>query len=144
MHTQKQIPCANAQQSTPTPTIYGKEYHSATIHAQLNSKSSTGIAGLLDNVALLAIANTYGCKIDKSSVSYLQSYIQTASVTLSETLTALSFALRDVLNDTVTKAEVESHITPYLVADFAALVGELLPAFNTLSENLNSSQSPNN
>lgn len=142
MQTQP-IPRANAQQSPNTPTIYGKEYHSATIHAQLNTKSRTGLASLLDNVALLAIANTtYGCKIDEKSVTYLQSCIQSASTTLGDTLTALSFVLSDVVHENATQNNVAEYITPYLVADFAALVGELLPVFTALSENIISSQSP--
>lgn len=134
MQTQKPIPRANAPQSNPL--------HSATIHAQLNPHCATGIAGLLDNVALLAVANTCGCQIDEKSANLLQSYIQTASLTLSRTMTALSFTLSDVLNDNATQINVAEYITPDLVANFSALVGELLPIFTELSENLISSKRP--
>lgn len=129
MHTQKQIPCATAQQS---------HFHTVTMVTELNSYHKTGLASLFSNLPLLAIANERlsDCEIDPRASSLLRSDIQSASLTLSDTLTALSFVLGDVLNDTVTKAEVASHITPQLVAEFAALVGELLPVLHEVSDNI--------
>lgn len=142
MQIQKPIPRATAPQSKQTypPRRNSKtaQLHTVTLNAELNRHYKTGLAALLSNIPLLAVAREHSpsLEIEQHTSNLLQSHIQTASSTLGSTLTALSCVLGDVLHDNVTKSNVETYITPELVADFAALVGELLPVLNEVSNTI--------
>lgn len=97
------------------------------INAQLNTSAATGLASLLQNAPLLAIADHYSYPMPRQCVSRLQSDIQHTANVFGDVLTALSFAAHDDCE----------HITPSIVADFAMTVGELLPFLTRLSENIN-------
>lgn len=126
------------QNQNPTPCTL-------TIYPELYKGYASGLAGLLANAHLLAIANTYSTevKIDKSSVNMLQAHIQTASETLNQAMTALAFALFDLENDNASADVLANYITPSLVAEFSVLVSELLPVFTQLADNLNTNLNPN-
>lgn len=141
MQTQP-ISRANAPQSKQTyPPRHNSQtapLHTVTLNAELNSHYKTGLAALLSNIPLLAVAREHSPnpEIEQHTSNLLQSHIQAASSTLGNTLAALSCVLGDVLNDNVAKSNVAIYITPELVAEFAALVGELLPVLNHISSDI--------
>lgn len=103
------------------------------INAQLNTSAATGLASLLQNAPLLAIANHSSAALPLTAheISRLQSDIQTTADFLGNVLTALSFAAW----------EENEHITPYILATYAAIIGELLPFLTRLSENIDHTHS---
>ena len=103
------------QPSTPTIIINGIQ-----IHAELNTSAATGLLSLFQNTPLLAIINHSNAAMPPEYVSRLQSDIQTTADFLGDTLTAMSFA-----------------VTPSILANYAMIMGELLPFLTRLSENLN-------
>lgn len=112
------------QTHTPIPLIINGIH----INAQLDTSAATGLVGLLQNAPLLAIANHSSAALPLTAheISRLQSDIQTTADFLGDVLTALSFAAW----------EENEHITPYILATYAATIGELLPFLTRLSENL--------
>lgn len=104
------------------------------INAILDTSASTGLVGLLKNAHLLAIANQSSSAVPPESISMLHSYIETTAVTLGDTLNALSFVVANGKYGNATE-----YITPLLLADFAAVVGELLPYLVELGTSLNAS-----
>ena len=110
------------QPATPTIIINGIQ-----IHAELNTSAATGLLSLFQNTPLLAIINHSNAAMLPEYVSRLQSDIQTTADFLGDTLTAMSFAVM----------EENEHITPSILANYAMIMGELLPFLTRLSENLN-------
>lgn len=82
---------------------------------------------------LLAIDPTQ--ELDPQSIQQMQNRIQRAISTLCETLSAMS------LDVNVNPCATNEYVTPELVSELAALIGELIPLFNQLSRNLQHSQS---
>lgn len=116
------IAIMQTQPQNPTIIINGIQ-----IHAELNTSAATGLLGLFQNAPLLAIINHSNAAVPPECVSRLQSDIQTTADFLGDTLTAMGFAVMDE----------NEHITPYILATYAAMMGELLPFLTRLSENLN-------
>lgn len=103
----------------------------------LNSHYKTGLATLLGNAPLLAISQRTGTKLSSRDADFLLTSIEAACITLGDTLSAMSFALSDK------QAPASEYITPHLLTDFAALVGELMPLLQTLSGDIRLSEKTN-
>lgn len=100
----------------PTPTIC----------TELNTHGYSGLLGLLQNAHLLAL-HEHNTKLHPRTASYLQSCLETTANTLGDGFHALC-ALQSPEN---------SHfITPALLADYGAMMGELLPYFTLLASEL--------
>lgn len=101
----------------PTPTIC----------TELNTHGYSGLLGLLQNAHLLAL-HECNTKLHPKAASYLQSCLETTANTLGDGFNALC-ALQSPEN---------SHffITPALLANYGAMVGELLPYCTLLASEL--------
>lgn len=105
-----------------------------TIHLDLDKSGYSGLTILLKNPALLASVQA-GVRISSQDAGFLSSAVITASNTLGDAFHALCVAQSENL-----------YITPELIADFGAMLGELLPFFAHLSAELatdEARQSPN-
>lgn len=111
--------------SEPLPA---QRYPVITIHLDLDSSGYSGLMGLLNNPALLAL-NESGATLPSQYAGFLCSAIESASITLGDAFHALC-----ALNGS--SLDAETHITPNLLADFGAMLGELLPFFARLSAEL--------
>lgn len=74
-------------------------------------------------------------EIDPQSIQEMQNRIKCAISVLCEALSAMSLDL------SVNPSPTNEYVTPELVSEFAALIGELIPLFNQLSRNLQHSHS---
>ena len=111
-----------------------------TVHTGLNTYHKTGLAYLLSNVTLLTLAREVNHKdgyiLSERTASLLRVNIENAITTLCDTLTALSLAMHGNRNGT------SERITPELVAEFSALVAELMPVLYEHHNNITRSTKP--
>lgn len=99
----------------PTPHIY----------TQLNQYGYSGLMGLLQNAHLLALHN-HRTKLHPYVASYMQSCVEATANTLGDAFYVLC----------TLQADNHESITPQLLADFGAMMGELLPYLSHLSAEL--------
>lgn len=95
------------------------------LNVELDKRSYSGLLGLLDNSALLALSRS--AYLHPETADYLTSCAQTASHTFGMMFKALTVAKM---------TDSTEHITADMLAEIGAMMGELMPYFTGVIENL--------